>query len=273
MSSWSPTFWIGSESTQANLSGRNSSDGIDNDCHKWLLVILIQHLSWHIDSRQPATVSWMTVVPAYSIFQATHFLGRFDVSGHEFVGWKSRLNNYMRNMGIVKNQYLVPEHSHESPFPQRAKQNNPSQSLYFHPLFLGAIPWLPKRLQNGRASPFSTEPRPRSWYLWRNVDPCPMDELIRFAFALQHHICKYRPMLEVFRCYSPIPTFSWPFLHPFWLSVILSIVLTGILQWFWFIFTWKLDFCEITRAMFITKVHWNKWMDVTAVKKLPKEDI
>ena len=40
-----------------------------HNCNKWFLKLLIQHLCAHVDSREPAAVTRVTVVPADGILQ------------------------------------------------------------------------------------------------------------------------------------------------------------------------------------------------------------
>lgn len=51
---------------------RNGPDRINHNSNKWFLEILIQHLSWHINTREPATIPWVRMVPSNSVFQTIH---------------------------------------------------------------------------------------------------------------------------------------------------------------------------------------------------------
>lgn len=63
---------ISPESTQAHLPSRDGSDGVDDDCHKGLLEVLVEHLRGNVDSREPAAVARVAVVPTYCVFVSTH---------------------------------------------------------------------------------------------------------------------------------------------------------------------------------------------------------
>lgn len=107
---WFVAFWISAECAQTHLASRYSAHWIDDNGHKWFLIVLIQHLCRHIDAGQPAAVARMAVIPTDGVFQAaftnskdtfsmkikifllrrrcvhTNFRGRFNVCRHVFVG-------------------------------------------------------------------------------------------------------------------------------------------------------------------------------------------
>ena len=58
---------IGTEGTNLNLTRRDGTDGIDDDSEPRILESLILHLRVHIDTRQPATIARMRVIPTNKV--------------------------------------------------------------------------------------------------------------------------------------------------------------------------------------------------------------
>jgi hypothetical protein len=63
---------VGSESTDLHLPGRHCPYRIYHDGQEGLLVLLVQHLCGAINTREPAAIPRVAVVPAHHILQATH---------------------------------------------------------------------------------------------------------------------------------------------------------------------------------------------------------
>lgn len=53
--------------------------------HKWLLKLLVKHLSADIDARQPASVTGVTVIPANRILQPTNLKVERQKDGISFI--------------------------------------------------------------------------------------------------------------------------------------------------------------------------------------------
>ena len=67
---------VSSEGPEVDLPSRHGSDGVYHNGHPGLLVLLIQHLSPHINAREPAAIARVAVVPAQGILQTTHLRQR-----------------------------------------------------------------------------------------------------------------------------------------------------------------------------------------------------
>lgn len=53
-------------------TGGHGANGVDDDSQKGFLVLLVQHLSGTVDTRHPAAVPRVAVVPAHHILQPAH---------------------------------------------------------------------------------------------------------------------------------------------------------------------------------------------------------
>ena len=51
-------FGIGSEGSEVDFASGDCPDGIHHDGDKWVLEVLVQHLSGNINTRQPAAISY-----------------------------------------------------------------------------------------------------------------------------------------------------------------------------------------------------------------------
>ena len=63
------SLWISAKSPNLNFSSRNSPCWINNNSQKWLLILLVEHLCWNINTGEPAAITRMRVIPANHIFQ------------------------------------------------------------------------------------------------------------------------------------------------------------------------------------------------------------
>ena len=61
---------ICSESTNLNFASRDSSVWVDNDGKERIEIHLICGLSCYVNAGEPATITWVGVVPPYDIFWA-----------------------------------------------------------------------------------------------------------------------------------------------------------------------------------------------------------
>lgn len=65
------SFRIRPESPNLNFPSRNSPSRINHNSQKWLLKLLIKHLSWNINTRKPASIARMRMIPPNSILQTS----------------------------------------------------------------------------------------------------------------------------------------------------------------------------------------------------------
>lgn len=58
-----------------------------NHGNEWILELLVLHLSVDVNSRQPASITRMRVVPSNGVLQATNLMTEPSTIGH--VSWES----------------------------------------------------------------------------------------------------------------------------------------------------------------------------------------
>lgn len=75
---------ISSEAADFNFTGTHSSHWINYDCYKWTLS-LVHSLRTNIDTREPAPITWMRVIPSDNVFGSVDSLAIFLMIYHIFI--------------------------------------------------------------------------------------------------------------------------------------------------------------------------------------------
>ena len=73
------------ETSNIDFSSRHRSLWVDNDSNKRFLMLLIKWLCSNIDTRKPAAVSGVRVVPSTHVFRSLHLFTGIHVTAHELV--------------------------------------------------------------------------------------------------------------------------------------------------------------------------------------------
>lgn len=73
---------ISPERPNLNLTSRNSPRRINNNSQERLLILLVKHLSRDINTREPASIPRVRVIPSHNILQSPslHKVGNFIVA-------------------------------------------------------------------------------------------------------------------------------------------------------------------------------------------------
>lgn len=76
---WLVIFWVCSKGSNLHFTSRNCPCGVYHNCQEWFCELLIEHLSWHVDSWQPASIARVRVIPANHILQPSSLLRTNEV--------------------------------------------------------------------------------------------------------------------------------------------------------------------------------------------------
>ena len=76
---------VGSEACNLNFPTRESALGVNHDTDKWLLMLLVEHLSTHVYDREPTAIARVRVIPTANVLRAMYFFRVVDVVAHELI--------------------------------------------------------------------------------------------------------------------------------------------------------------------------------------------
>ena len=65
-------LWVCPEGSKIHFPCRYCSCWVNYHCYKWFLELLIEHLSTNINSRKPAPIARVAMIPANCIFKAAN---------------------------------------------------------------------------------------------------------------------------------------------------------------------------------------------------------
>lgn len=109
------SFRIRPESPNLNFPSRNSPSRINHNSQKWLLKLLIKHLSWNINTRKPASIARMRMIPPNSILQTSGLYNK------AFFLW----------ITYTTAQYLIERKRTTKSFLKKTTNNSANTQYYF----------------------------------------------------------------------------------------------------------------------------------------------